>query len=190
MASNINDTGVNKDYPVAGQDNDSQGFRDNFNVIKDNFVAAKSEIETLKTNTAKLNASNNFLANNIQNANFINNSYGYFAGGTVNSSQNVNYSNGNYQAFTVGADITLTFAEWPATTKTGVVRVFVNNDGVQRTITFASNAGAGTIKRNNNWSGAGNTFVIDTPNTRTYVFEFISFDAGATVFADYIGYYE
>ena len=32
MASNINDTGVNKDYPVAGQDNDSQGFRDNFNV--------------------------------------------------------------------------------------------------------------------------------------------------------------
>ena len=52
MASNINDTGVNKDYPVAGQDNDSQGFRDNFNVIKDNFVAAKSEIETLQTNTA------------------------------------------------------------------------------------------------------------------------------------------
>ena len=55
MASNINDTGVNKDYPVAGQDNDSQGFRDNFNIIKDNFVAAKSEIETLQTNTEKLN---------------------------------------------------------------------------------------------------------------------------------------
>ena len=31
MASNINDTGVNSNYPVAGQDNDSQGFRDNFN---------------------------------------------------------------------------------------------------------------------------------------------------------------
>ena len=29
-------------------------------VIKDNFVAPKSEIETLQTNTAKLNASNNF----------------------------------------------------------------------------------------------------------------------------------
>ena len=190
MASNINDTGVNKDYPVAGQDNDSQGFRDNFNVIKDNFVAAKSEIETLQTNTAKLNASNNFLGNNIQNANFIDNSYGYFAGGTVNSSQNVNYSNGNFQSFTVGADITLTLTEWPATTKAGVVRVYVNNDGVQRTITFASNAGAGTLKRSSDWSGTGNTFVIDTPQSRTYVFEFISFDAGATVFADYIGYFE
>ena len=43
MASNINDTGVNKDYPVAGQDNDSQGFRDNFNVIKDNFASSISK---------------------------------------------------------------------------------------------------------------------------------------------------
>ena len=51
MASNINDAGINKDYPVAGQDNDSQGFRDNFNVIKTNFTNAKSEIETLQTNT-------------------------------------------------------------------------------------------------------------------------------------------
>ena len=34
-------------------------FRDN-SVVKDNFVAPKSEIETLQTNTAKLNASNNF----------------------------------------------------------------------------------------------------------------------------------
>ena len=76
MASNINDTGVNKDYPVAGQDNDSQGFRDNFNIIKNNFVAAKSEIETLQTKSAKLNVANDFLTNNISNANLINNSQG------------------------------------------------------------------------------------------------------------------
>ena len=40
MASNINDTGVNANYPVAGQENDSQGFRDNVSVISSNFVAA------------------------------------------------------------------------------------------------------------------------------------------------------
>ena len=34
MASNINSDAIDKDYPVAGQDNDSQGFRDNFNTIK------------------------------------------------------------------------------------------------------------------------------------------------------------
>ena len=147
MASNINDTGVNKDYPVAGQDNDSQGFRDNFNVIKDNFVAAKSEIETLQTNTAKLNVANDFLTNNISNANLINNSQGYFAGGTINTSQNVNFSNGHYQSFTIGADVTLTLTGWPATGKAGKVILYINNDNVQRTVTFASNAGAGTFKK-------------------------------------------
>ena len=189
MASNINDTGVNKDYPVAGQDNDSQGFRDNFNVIKTNFVAAKSEIETLQTNSAKLNVANNFLTNDISNANLLNNSEGYFAGGTVNTSQNVNFSNGHHQSFTVGADVTLTFASWPATGKAGKIRVYLNNDGVQRTVTFASNAGAGTIKKISTWAGAGNTLVVDTPNSRTYVVDFVSYDAGATVYANSIGYF-
>jgi len=189
MASNINDTGVNKDYPIAGQDNDSQGFRDNFNVIKTNFVAAKSEIETLQTNTAKLNETNNFLANDISNANLINNSEGYFAGGTVNTSQNVNFSNGHFQSFTVGADVTLTFSSWPATSKTAKVVLHLNNDGVQRTVTFASNAGAGTFKKISTWPGAGNTLTVDTPNSRIYVVEFVSYDAGATVFANYIGYF-
>ena len=29
MASNINSTGVDATFPIAGQDNDSQGFRNN-----------------------------------------------------------------------------------------------------------------------------------------------------------------
>ena len=90
-ASNINETGVNKEYPVAGQDNDSQGFRDNFTIISDNFVAAKAEIKDLMDNTARLEIDNNFLGKSIQNANLIDVSEGYFAGGTVNTSQNINY---------------------------------------------------------------------------------------------------
>ena len=46
MASNIDTTSIDATFPVAGQDNNSQGFRDNFNVSKNNFTAAKSEIET------------------------------------------------------------------------------------------------------------------------------------------------
>ena len=63
MASTIDDTSIDATFPVAGQDNNSQGFRDNFNTIKTNFVAAKSEISTLQTNSAKLNANNNFSCN-------------------------------------------------------------------------------------------------------------------------------
>ena len=33
MASNINTDSMNTGFPVAGQNNDSQGFRDNFGYI-------------------------------------------------------------------------------------------------------------------------------------------------------------
>ena len=58
MASNIDNTSIDSTFPVAGQDNDSQGFRNNFNTIKNNFTAAKNEIEDLQTNTANTNRNN------------------------------------------------------------------------------------------------------------------------------------
>jgi hypothetical protein len=48
MASNINPNIINITYPVAGQDNDTQGFRDNFSNIKNNFSAAATEISALQ----------------------------------------------------------------------------------------------------------------------------------------------
>ena len=52
MASNISTANIDTTFPVAGQDNDSQGFRDNFNATKNNFTEAKTEIEALQTNKA------------------------------------------------------------------------------------------------------------------------------------------
>ena len=42
MPSNINTTDIDIEFPVAGQDNDSQGFRDNFSILKNNFASAKA----------------------------------------------------------------------------------------------------------------------------------------------------
>jgi hypothetical protein len=52
MASNINPNTINITYPVAGQDNDTQGFRDNFSGIKNNFSVALTEISALQANSA------------------------------------------------------------------------------------------------------------------------------------------
>ena len=60
MASNINYSSIDETYPIAGKDNDSQGFRDNFGFIKNSLTSAKSEIENLQNNTAKLNEDNSF----------------------------------------------------------------------------------------------------------------------------------
>lgn len=201
MASNINDTAVNSDYPIAGVDNDSQGFRDNFSTIKTNFVAAKAEIETLQTTTAKLNVANNFLGNTVSGANLENvTETAYVASTTVNTSQNINVDSGGYQEFKAGADITFTLSNWSSVTaKAGKVRVHVQSDqaagsATNRTITFASNAGGGTVKTNTNWPTGDLTAVIGAPgaaeSSKYYAFEFTSYDSGATVWAEYLGIYQ
>jgi hypothetical protein len=63
MPSLINTSELDTEYPVPGQDNDSQGFRDNFTSIKTNLDTAKSEIEVLQDTTVKINVDTTFLTN-------------------------------------------------------------------------------------------------------------------------------
>jgi len=60
MTSAINIDNISGTFPVAGQDNNSQGFRDNFTNIKAGLNVAKSEITTLQNTTAKLDDDNDF----------------------------------------------------------------------------------------------------------------------------------
>ena len=60
MASTIISGTIDAAYPVAGVDNDTQGFRDNFTVIKTGLATAASEVYYIAKQTAKLNASNDF----------------------------------------------------------------------------------------------------------------------------------
>jgi len=48
MTSLINTTNIDETYPISGQDNDSQGFRDNFTNIKTQLDTASSEISGLQ----------------------------------------------------------------------------------------------------------------------------------------------
>ena len=94
--STIDSTSIDATYPVAGQDNNSQGFRDNFSTIKTNFATAKTEITALETNTAKLNSDNNFAGNEVNGALFKGNFTKSHDAGTVSTSQNISLSNGNF----------------------------------------------------------------------------------------------
>jgi hypothetical protein len=48
MTSAINPNNIDGAYPVAGQDNNSQGFRDNFTNTSTNFQYAADEISDLQ----------------------------------------------------------------------------------------------------------------------------------------------
>jgi hypothetical protein len=52
MASNINPATIDITYPIAGQDNDTQGFRSNFRDIQTNFITAAAEITALQGNVS------------------------------------------------------------------------------------------------------------------------------------------
>jgi len=197
MASNINSADVDALYPIAGQDNDSQGFRDNFSTIKNSLSTAASEITALQDKTAGVAASaivesgstvggdwNGFY---IQDANFRANVEEVYVIGNVTSNQNINWTNGHYQTVQAGDDITLTLTDWPTSGKLGKMRLAITSDGDSRAVTISA-----TGMRNDGatgWTSTNSTSVTVTAssNTNPHILEFWTTDAGLVVYAHYVG---
>jgi hypothetical protein len=150
MTSQINYASITTTYPVAGIDNDSQGFRDNFTAISAGLAVAKTEITALQTNavlvaglTSGTATVNNMLGSTIYNG-LYNAFYGvYFDGGSVSSSANIDLNNGPVQKFTLTGTPTLTFTNWPASGQAGYVKVHIVSDqnGVRYPVLSTSNSG-------------------------------------------------
>jgi len=187
MTSNINPNDIAEQFPEAGKDNPSQGFRDNFTAIQTNFSTAQSEITSLQNNTAKLNANNNFQSNELSNALMINNKIKIFDGGVVSSSQDINISNGHYQKFTCSALVTLKFSEWSSVNgHMDVVYIELkSNNADSKNVTFDTVAG-GTIKVQ---TGYTNPVAVDDANN-PLLYKFWSYDGGLTVFMQFVGKFE
>lgn len=141
MASNISYSSIDETYPIAGRDNDSQGFRDNFAVIKNNFESAKGEIEDLQLNTARVDDANNFLRNNLLNFNVVYYTEEVYDGGAIDGpTALVQFTNGPYQVFQIDGDLTFNFSDFPLAQKFMRVRVELQNLDIAnpRYITFGS----------------------------------------------------
>jgi len=185
MTSAINSADINEAYPVAGQDNDSQGFRDNFTLIKNGLATAKTEITALQDTRARLDEANDFNGNNISEANFIKNTEEVYVSTEIETDSNVNWSLGHYQIITVGDDVTLTLAEWPTSGVLGKVRIALKGDGASRTVTW-STVGGGTIKKNSAWPSVTNNVTVSS-NVDPVFIDFWTSDGGLTVYAQYHG---
>ena len=151
MTSNINFAAINENFPVAGEDNDTQVFRDNFDTIKTSLNTAKTEITDLQANTARTNVDNDFNNKLISGAVMLNNYDKKFDGGVITAPLTVDYENGNYQIFRFGATTTVEFLNFPddASLPTGLGKVTLElyGDGTARTLTFITSGGT-VIKKN------------------------------------------
>jgi len=160
MSSQIDNSNINAGYPVAGQDNDSQGFRDNFAAIKENFTRAKTELTDLQSKVLlKAALTGDTLANDLGGSRISNGNYLNFHGTafsqTVGVSANIDILNGNLQYCTVTTDSTLTFTNWPDSGNYASVRVHFKSNG--------SAIGVG------NDVNIGSRYTVDQVNTTNFV---------------------
>ena len=184
MASNIDFISIDETYPIAGRDNDSQGFRDNFSIIKNNFESAKGEIEDLQLNVARVDQANNFNGQNIINANLVSCSEELVELGDVaiiTSSDIINWDNGSYQTIRVTNNLTIPFSKFTSSGVVKKIRLEISND-TQRTISFTI-AGGGNFIKSSNVPG---TITFNSSN-EILIFDFWSWNGGTTVYMDLVG---
>ena len=186
MTSAITTTNIDGAFPIAGQDNNSQGFRDNFTNIKTGLNTAKSEITDLQTNTAKLNANNNFNGNMIENAE-INQVYGSVRNnGTISTTTSIDLENGPLQIYTLAGNATLQFTNWPASDLYARIRLHLKSDTVSaRTVVFSTEAG-GSILKSGDGAAFPSPFTLNI-NGAFRVVEAWTYNAGTTVYLKYLG---
>ena len=193
MTSAIVPGNIDGTFPVAGQDNSSQGFRDNFTAIVNNFTTASSEITSLQNNTASTNASTNFNGYTISNANFQNNKFTVVNHGSISDGTTVtlNYESGHYHQITgtIGHDstngaggYTLAFSNMPGT---GAGRMILD-------MTFTSNEHVlyltSTMLVADNVTGFNaSTNAITVTTAGRYLYEFISIDNSNAILMHQLG---
>jgi hypothetical protein len=182
MTSAINPNNIDGSYPVAGQDNNSQGFRDNFTNIKVNFQDAASEITDLQ-NKALLKAAltgttldNNMNDNLIYAAKIQDFSASKVTVSSTSGSISINYASGHYQAITTSGSISLSFINFPALGSYGYIKLQINITNVSHTVTLPGAVTLGTSGLQGYSAGT-----ITFSSTGTYEFAFGTYDGGTTI---------
>jgi hypothetical protein len=187
MPSQINPNNIDGAYPVTGQDNNSQGFRDNFTNIKVNFQDAAAEITDLQNKVllkAPLTGSNvalttsNDLAGTgpIIGALIRNFGANRVAVSATSGAIAINYTQGHYQSITTSGSITLSFTNFPATGTYGYIKLQINITNAAHTVTLPEAVSLGTAGLQ---GYSSNT--ISFGATGVYEFAFGTYDSGTTI---------
>jgi hypothetical protein len=182
MSSNINPNNIDGTYPIAGQDNDSQGFRDNFTNTRTNFSFAAAEISDLQSKAVLKSAltgttlDNNMAGSVLSNAQLRNMSETRIALGSVAGTQSISYAAGPYYTLTAAGSVTLAFSNLPAAGVVARWRVQITVSNISYTVTLPSAVSVGTATLQ-----GYNTNVISFNRTGVYEYEFETNDGGATI---------
>lgn len=182
--SNINPANIDATYPVAGQDNDSQGFRTNFTNIRNNLQFAKNEIAdlqgkvVLKSALSGTNLNNNMAGSVLQSPELRDIRETRVDFGTTSGTITLDHSSAHNFTVTTNDNVTLAFSNFPAAGKAGRIQLEIEITNTSHTMQLP----AAVNKGNTTLAGideASNT--VSFTETGFYQFAFWSDDGGTTI---------
>jgi hypothetical protein len=194
MTSAINYSAIITTFPVAGKDNDSQGFRDNFSATSLGLSVAKQEITALQTNvvlkadlaTGTEPVDNDMLGSIISNGLYKQFNGFYFNAGTLPpGSQDINLDSGPIQRITISGNATLRFTNWPDAGSHSTIRLMIiGNQQNSYTVNFTTE-NSGIV-----WKAAGFSGSITVgANNQYQLIEAFTYDKGTNIFMNKLAVY-
>lgn len=184
MASNINPNNIDTAYPVAGQDNDSQGFRDNFTNIKTNFEFAEQEIDDLQSKVLLKAALTGTTLNNDMNGALLTNAklqgtrYTRIAPTDTSGNITVDFSAGSYYKISqLTGNVNLGFTNIPSAGNYAEWTVQLTQPSVPFTVTLPTAVSVG----NTTLQGCDANNVVTYSSSGTYSLKFSTSDGGSTI---------
>lgn len=191
--SQINVSNIDASYPVAGQDNDSTGFRTNFFNIKQNLDYAGQEISELQSKAIlKGNITSNVgtTINDMTGAPVLSNALVQGFREVVKSyaqstgSITLDFAQATTHVITTQGSIVIAFDKWPATGY-AKQRLIVNIGAATHSVTLSTPTN-GFLGLNSiaGVTASGTSYTISFTSAGTYVFDFSSHTGGSTVIVE------
>ena len=193
MTSGINPNNINGAYPVAGVDNDSQGFRDNFTNIVNNFNIAYNEISDLQSKVVvKSQLTGTTLSNNLNGTSLSGALISDFREAgidhtTVSSSVTLDHGAGHYHKIQTidPGQIQISFLGFTSGSVNRIrLRLYVTQSYHRLVLPSAVINGIQYIEEydpSTNSIGFTQSYNSQVPANNVYYFEFLTDDGGATI---------
>jgi hypothetical protein len=182
---------ISASYPVAGQDNDTQGFRDNFSNIKNSTTILAKEISDIQTNGVFANQTTDFYQTGvIANGNFQAVGDVIAPGHWLQSSGgslNLDYTEGNYQKWHLNTNTSFTVVNWPVPNIKARIEVEMKKDPTHVgniSVNFINPSPTGHVYPD---FGSSVTLPVSLTTSSSVIYEISSTDGGETQFVRFLG---
>jgi len=155
---------IKQNFPVRGQDNDSQGFRDNFHNIHEAIKSVGDRTGWLEQSSVRTDQTSTFYGNTIESANFKNCSTEIWQNDIAELYDvTIDYSLGSYQVFQVSSgEHNLDIINWPGEGKSGTIKLSITPSSSSATkINFPGDYKCVDLNRSTNYDLSAGTNVFE-----------------------------